>query len=87
MQRRRKRNENDEVLDVSPSDVLSASTWDIKQAAVAVTISGLEGDIQNAGPESVINLLESRIEVAEATMQNNLHEGIYSDGTGSGGKQ
>ena len=76
-----------EVLDVSPSDVLSASTWDIKQAAVAVTISGLEGDIQNAGPETVINLLESRIENAEKTMLNNLHEGVYSGGTGSGGKE
>ena len=76
-----------EVLDVSPSDVLSAATYDIKQAAVAVTISGLEGDIQNSGPEAVINLLESRIKVAEKTMMNNLHEGIYSDGTGSGGKQ
>lgn len=76
-----------EVLDVSPSDVLTAATYDIKQAAVAVTISGLEADIQNAGPESVINLLESRIEVAESTMMNNLHEGLYSDGTGSGGKQ
>lgn len=76
-----------EVLDVSPSDVLTASNWEIKQAAVAVTISGLEGEIQNAGRESVINLLESRIEVAEATMMNNLTEGVYSDGTGSGGKQ
>ncbi len=76
-----------EVLDVSPSDVISASNWDIKQAAVAVTISGLEGDVQNTGAESVTNLLESRIEVAEATMANNLHEGIYSDGTGTGGKQ
>ncbi len=76
-----------EVLDVSPSDVISASTWDIKQAAVAVTISGLEGDIQNSGPEAVTNLVEGRIEVAEKTMENNLHEGVYSDGTGSGGKQ
>ena len=76
-----------EVLDVSPSDVLSAASYDIKQAAVAVTISGLEGDIQNSGPEAVINLLEQRIKVAEKTMMNNLHEGIYSDGTGSGGKQ
>jgi len=76
-----------EVLDVSPSDVITASTWDIKQAAVAVTISGLEGDIVNAGPESVTNLLETRIENAEDTMMNNLHEGIYSDGTGSSGKQ
>ncbi|MGR8921003.1 MAG: phage major capsid protein [Gammaproteobacteria bacterium] len=76
-----------EILDVSPSDVLTSSTWDIKQAAVAVTISGLEGDIQNSGPEAVHNLLEARIENAEATMMNNLHEGIYSAGTGSGGKQ
>lgn len=76
-----------EILDISPSDVISAASFDIKQAAVAVTISGLEGDIQNSGPEAVINLLESRIENAEKTMMNNLHEGIYSDGTGSGGKQ
>ena len=76
-----------EVLNIEPSDVLSASTWDIKQAAVAVTISGLEGDIQNTGPEAVKSMLAARIENAEQTMQNQLCQGIYSDGTGSSGKE
>ena len=58
-----------------------------KQAAVNVTASGLETRIQNAGPEQVINLLQSRIRNAEKTMANNISEGVYSDGTGTGGKQ
>ena len=76
-----------EVLDISPSDVISAAEFDWKQAAVVVSISGLEGDVQNSGKEAVINLLNSRIKNAERTMANKLSEGIYSDGTGSSGKQ
>ena len=76
-----------EVLDVSPSDVFTAAEFNWKQAAVNVTASGLETRIQNAGPEQVINLLDSRIRNAEKTMANNISEGVYSDGTGSGGKQ
>ena len=75
------------VLDVSPSDVFTAAEFNWKQAAVNVTASGLETRIQNAGPEQVINLLTSRIKNAEKTMANNISEGIYSDGTGTGGKQ
>lgn len=73
-------------LNVSPSDVLTSAEFDIKQAAVAVSISGLEM-LQNAGPEAVIDLLEGRIQVAEKTMMNNLASGMYSNGTGSGGKE
>lgn len=75
-----------ETLNVSPSDVMSAAEFDIKQAAVAVSISGLE-ELQNAGKEQIIDLLESRISNAERTMVNNLAADAYSDGTGSGGKQ
>ena len=75
-----------EILDISPSETLSAAVYPIKQASVAVTISGLE-ELQNSGREQMIDLLDARIEVAEATMKNNLSNGIYSDGTGSGGKQ
>jgi hypothetical protein len=76
-----------EAWNISPSDVLSAAEYDWKQAVVVVSISGLEGDVQNSGPSAVLNLLEARIENAERTMKNNLSTGIYSDGTGSGGKQ
>jgi hypothetical protein len=75
-----------ETLNISPSDVISAAEFDWKQASVAVSISGLE-QAQNSGPDAILDLLESRIEVAEKTMQNNLSTGMYSDGTGSAGKQ
>lgn len=75
-----------EPLNISPSDVISAAEYDWKQASVAVTISGLE-QAQNSGPDALLDLLESRIEVAEKTMQNNLSADMYSDGTASSGKQ
>lgn len=76
-----------ETLNVAQSDVFTAAEFDWKQAAVNVVASGLESRIQNAGPEAVINLLESRIRNAERTMANNISSGVYSDGTGTGGKQ
>ena len=76
-----------EVLDISPSDVISAAEYPWKQAAVVVSISGLEGEVQNTGKEAVINLLEKRISNAMKTMSNNISTGIYSDGTGTSGKQ
>jgi hypothetical protein len=75
-----------ETLNVSPSDVLSAAEFDYKQAAVAVSISGLE-QLQNSGKEAIIDLLEARIRNAEKTMANNIAVGLYSDGTGTSGKQ
>ena len=76
-----------EVLNVAPSETFSAAEFNWKQAAVNVSWSGLEADIQNAGREKVIDLLESRIANARRTMANNLSTGIFSDGTGTSGKQ
>lgn len=75
-----------DVLPTAPQDVLSAAEFAIKQAAVPVVISGLE-TLQNAGKEQIIDLLESRLKVAEATMANRMSEALYSDGTGYGGRQ
>ena len=75
-----------DLLPVGVSDVISAAEYDIKQAAVPVVISGLEL-LQNSGKEKFIDLLESRLEVAEATMSNLITGGLYSDGTAAGGKQ
>jgi len=76
-----------EVLNISPSDVFTAAEYDWKQAAVAVTISGLEGSVQNTGPEAIIDLLSSRIKNAEKTMQNGIWGDMYSSGTADSGKQ
>ena len=75
-----------ETLNISPSDVFSAAEFNWKQAAVAVTMSGLEM-LQNSGKERVIDLMEARIANAERTMQNNISADMYSDGTADGGKQ
>ncbi len=74
-----------DLLPVSAQDVISASQFDIKQAACPVVISGLEL-LQNAGPEQMIDLLSARIDVAESTMKNLICGGLYSDGTANGGK-
>lgn len=76
-----------ETLNISPSDVFSAAEYSWKQSAVNVSWSGLENRIQNAGAEQSIKLVASRIKNAERTMANQTSIGIYSDGTGSAGKQ
>jgi hypothetical protein len=76
-----------QVLNIQPSDVFTAAEFDWKQAAVAVTWSGLEIDVQNTGKEQIIDLLESRIKNAEKTMANNLSYDLYSNGTADGGLQ
>ncbi len=75
-----------DILPVGAADVISAAEFGIKQAAVPVIISGLE-QLQNSGKERMIDLMESRIQVAESTMSNIVAAGIYSDGTGAGGKE
>ena len=75
-----------DLLPVAAQDVISAAEFEFKQAAVPVVISGLE-QLQNSGKEQMIDLLESRISVAESTMSNLCAEGLYSDGTGSSGKE
>lgn len=74
-----------DVIDITPNSPISAAQYDLKQYAAAVTISGLE-KLQNSGKEQIIDLLEGRIQVAEAQLMNQISAGIYSDGTGNGGK-
>jgi len=75
-----------EALNIAPSDVFTAAEFNYAQAAVAVSISGLEM-LQNSGENAIIDLLESRINNAEKTITNNIALDCYSDGTGDGGRQ
>lgn len=75
-----------DLLPVAAQDVISAAEFDFKQAACPVSISGLDM-LKNSGKEQMIDLLEGRISVAEGTMMNLIAGGLYSDGTGAGGKQ
>jgi hypothetical protein len=75
-----------EALNISPSDVFTGAEFNYAQAAVAISISGLE-QLQNNGEEAIIGLLESRIKNAEKTLVNNIALDCYSDGTADGGRQ
>jgi hypothetical protein len=75
-----------DLLPVAAQDVISAAEFTLKQYAVPVVMSGLEM-LQNSGKEAFIDLMEARLNVAESTMVNQLSASVYSDGTGSGGKE
>jgi hypothetical protein len=75
-----------DLLPTAAQDVISAAEYDIKQLACPVVMSGLE-QLQNAGREQMIDLMEGRISVAESTMMNIASDGVYSDGTGAAGKE
>ena len=74
-----------DVIDITPNSPISAAQFDMKQYAAAVSISGFEM-LQNSGKEQIIDMLEGRIQVAEAQLMNQISAGVYSDGTGNGGK-
>lgn len=69
-----------EVLDITPQEVFDAATYDWKQLAGNVTISGLE-EIKNSGKEATINLIASRIKNLEKTLKNKAATAVYADGT------
>ena len=75
-----------EFLNVSLNDTMTAARFPIKQAAIAVVLSGLE-ELQNRSEEEMIDLIEARVDTAEDTFWNQMSAAVYSDGTGYGGKQ
>ena len=75
-----------EILDTSPQEVFDAATYDWKQLAGTVTISGLE-EIKNAGKERIINLLEKRIKNLQKSLQNAAAAAVFANGTGTNGKE
>lgn len=72
-----------QTININPSQVFTAAEYPIRQAALAVSISGLE-ELQNSGEEEIIDLLDSRVENAEMTFMNGLSNGVYGDGTVTG---
>lgn len=74
-----------ELLNISPNSPISAAQFSLTQYASAVTMSGLEM-LQNSGKEALIDLLDGRMQVAEAQLMNRIAGDIYLDGTGNGGK-
>ena len=74
-----------DTFDTSYKQTHTYAEWDWKSAYVNVTIPG--DDIAKAeSDQEIIGILRPKMEVASLTMRKKLCEGIYSDGTGDGGK-
>ncbi len=75
-----------DTLSVAASDVITAAEFNWKQAAAPVVMSGLEA-MQNSGKQQIIDLLDARVTNAENSLKNLIAQGLWSDGTGNGGKE
>lgn len=69
-----------ETLNIAPQQIFTSAIYQIRQAAVAVSISGLE-ELQNSGEERMIDLIGGRVSNAERSLESLIATGIYSDGT------
>lgn len=68
-----------EQINISPSQIFSAAEFPLRQAAAAVTISGLE-ELQNSGTEQMIDLVAGRVQNAEETLSALIEQSMYSNG-------
>ena len=69
-----------DTLAVVPSEHYTRAQYDWKQNYVTVTISGLD-QIKNSGKEAIINYLQSEMETARLTLEDNLGYQLFSLGT------
>jgi hypothetical protein len=75
-----------DTLNTNVHEPFSAAEYDWKQAYVPCVWSGLD-KLKNQGEHATINLIQSRIKNSEKTLIDLVAQAVYSDGTGSGGKQ
>ncbi|GEM_PF-128813 len=75
-----------DTITYSPKQLFSAAEYQLKLCAVPVAVSG-EELLKNSGEEAVFDLFEKRIDNAMKTMTNQMSKAVYSDGTGSDGKE
>jgi len=76
----------EEVLDTSAQTTFDAATYDWKQLAGTIVMTGLE-EIKNSGKERIINLLDAKLKNLEKSLMNIASTAVYADGTGSSGKE
>ena len=75
-----------DTLPVAAQNVLTSAVFPWKQLSTQIVYTGAE-KLKNSGKEQIINLVESRIKNAKASMLNEMQRSLYSDGTRFGGKE
>ena len=76
-----------EALDISESAILTSATFAWKQASTNVIMTGLEKRANKDSETRREDLLAAKMTNAEHTMKNNVSQSLFSDGTGSSGKE
>jgi len=69
-----------ELLSRAVKETISEADYEPANAVASVTLSGPDL-AKNRGKERVLNLLEGKLDNAEATMKNNITKAVYGDGT------
>jgi hypothetical protein len=69
-----------ELLSRATKDTISEAHYDPANAVASVTLSGPDL-AKNRSRERILNLLEGKLDNAEATMKNNITKAVYGDGT------
>jgi hypothetical protein len=69
-----------ELLSRAVKETISEADYEPANAVASVTLSGPDL-AKNRGKERILNLLEGKIDNAEATMKNNITKAVYGDGT------
>lgn len=75
-----------DTIDYQDKQLFTAAEYQIKLCAVPVAVSG-EDMLKNSGKEQIIDLFEKRVDNACKTIVNQMGKAVYSDGTGSDGKE
>ena len=75
-----------DTLTFNGPQLFTAAAYDWKLLATPVGASG-EEILKNSGRERVIDLVEAKLKNAVKTLKNQMSVALYSDGTGSSGKQ
>lgn len=71
-----------QTLDTTDNDILTAAEYQWKQYYANVTISRID-ELKNSGEAAVVNLVKTKMQIAEKTLSDKLCDGLYSDGSTS----
>ena len=74
-----------DTINISPDSPISAASFNLKHYAAAVSISGPEM-LANSGKEQMIDLLETRVEIAEGRLLNKVDVDLHGNEATNSGK-
>jgi len=72
-----------EQLDITPQEGHTAAQYKWKEAAVSISVSNREENIQNVGPSAVESLVDAKIKQATMSLKDLLNRSLYAASPGT----